>query len=174
MRPRLPGWITGYVDIDQSRGSSGDAYFVDERARFRVYASHLRGYMHRWIVLTPWGMVRLHHILRADIGEDVHDHPFDFVSYILAGGYAETLRERDPACSGGDPWCYVCRVFSTGDVVRRRAEDLHRLVCVLPGTWTLVFAGPKRRVWGFQTPDGWVPWREYPAMRLDLEAGHVL
>lgn len=40
---------------------------------------------------------------------------------------------------------------------RRQAEALHRLVLPAGTTaWTLFFTWPKRREWGFETPDGWV------------------
>lgn len=44
-----------------------------------------------------------------------------------------------------------------GAVVFRKATALHRLV--LPegqDAWSLFIMGPKKRDWGFQTPDGWV------------------
>ena len=40
---------------------------------------------------------------------------------------------------------------------RRRAEDLHRLILPAGTTaWTLFITWPKRREWGFATPQGWV------------------
>jgi hypothetical protein len=115
-----------------------------------VYRSDIHDYMERWIVRTPWFMVRLHHILRSDRGVDLHDHPFDFVSVILRGGYTEV--------HGGS--CPGIASYRAGSVLFRRAEDLHRLVLDRPA-WTVVFTGPVRRTWGFSTPTGWVDWREY-------------
>lgn len=111
-------------------------------------------YMRRWrCVNAPrwlggWG-VRLHHIVRGDADRELHDHPFTFLSVVLWGGYLE-YRERGPA-----------RLYRAGSVLWRRAEALHRLE--LPGgsTWTLVFRGPVRRAWGFQTARGWVGWRDF-------------
>lgn len=110
-------------------------------------------YMHRWVLTTPWGTVRLHHIVRSDDDRCLHDHPWSFVSLILRGGYFDITADAER-------WCRA------GTIVRHRAEDAHRLV-VLPRsvgtTWTLVFTGPRRRKWGFHTPDGWVYWREFLA-----------
>ena len=40
---------------------------------------------------------------------------------------------------------------------RRRAEDLHRLILPAGTTaWTVFITWPKRREWGFATPQGWV------------------
>lgn len=107
-------------------------------------------YMERWTLTTPLGQVRLHHILRGDDDRHFHDHPFDFVSLILAGGYMEH-RPGKPQ-----------RVCLPKTLVRHRAEDLHYLK-LLGGrpAWTLVFATPKRREWGFATEEGWVDARDY-------------
>lgn len=106
-------------------------------------------YMRRWILRTPLGMVRVHHILRSDQDRHFHDHPMDFTSVILSGGYVEHRPGRRP-----------CR-WEPGDIVTRRAEDLHRIELLGRSAWTLVFASPYRRVWGFQTEDGWVPASAY-------------
>lgn len=118
---------------------------------FRIYRHDLGDYMQRWILQTPWGALRVHHILRSDAGTDLHDHPFDFWSLLLTGGYEE-IRALGPLVES--QW------YPRLSLVRRRAEDLHRLIVPSP-VWTLVWAGPRRRGWGFQTPDGWVSWREY-------------
>lgn len=115
----------------------------------RIYRHDIGDYMHRWLVLTPLGGVRLHHILRSDAGRDLHDHPWDFVSLLLHGQYTE-IRE---AGSAG-------QVYGAGSILFRKAETCHRLVLDAP-VWTLVLCGPLRREWGFRTGTGWVNWRAY-------------
>jgi hypothetical protein len=61
--------------------------------RFAFFASHIGDYMHRWIFKHPWGTVRLHHILRSDDDRHLHDHPFNFVSLLLTGGYTEVTAD---------------------------------------------------------------------------------
>lgn len=92
-------------------------------------------YMHRWILHHPWGTLRLHHILRSDAAREPHDHSWDFTSLLLTGGYWEVFE--------GSRWWRP--QFS---LVRRRAEDLHRVELARP-VWTLVATGPERREWGF-------------------------
>lgn len=146
---RLPPFLTGL-------GDRGQPY--DPPGNWAVYASLIGDYMRRWLVRTPWGTLRLHRILRADDDRDLHDHPFDFTSLILRGGYTEVrVAGTDP---DGDPE-HVARTFRRGDVVRRRAEDLHAIRTVFPGTLTLVVSGTHRRKWGYQTTQGWTYWREY-------------
>lgn len=107
-------------------------------------------YMERWSLSTPLGQIRLHHILRSDNDRHFHDHPFDFVSIILRGGYIEYRPDERP------------RLFLPKDFLYRRAEQLHYLKLIGTRTaWTLVLAGPRRRAWGFMTADGWVDARDY-------------
>lgn len=106
-------------------------------------------YMRRWTFSTPWGMLRLHNILRSDSREHFHDHPFDFKSVILKGGYTEYTPNREP------------RKYVQLDVNVKKAEDLHYLVLNSESVWTFVFAGLRRRDWGFQTEHGWVTASKY-------------
>lgn len=140
-------------------------------ARFALYRHHLVDpddgpYMLRYIVQTPWGTVRLHNIRRSDRDRFLHDHPWDFWSLLLTGGYVETLpgtvRERVSLMHGAVAWKEVPnrRVWPWLSLVRHAAEDLHGLVLDQP-IWTLVWTGPRRRDWGFQTDRGWVYWRTY-------------
>lgn len=145
MRARLPGWISG-------RDATGRSW--EPAGRWGLYRSCIRSYMDRIILKTPWGTLRLHWILREDRGLDHHDHPFDFASFVLRGGYWEVL-----AGDGRVRW------FGPGSLVQRRAEQAHTIVRVHPRTLTLVLSGPKRRDWGFLTPAGWRHHRDWRGER---------
>jgi hypothetical protein len=139
-------------------------------ARFAVYRHHLSEggdpYMLRYILQTPWGTLRLHNIRRSDRDRHLHDHPWDFTSFLLTGGYTEELpgsrRVRISLAHGGVAWKDEPnrRVWPWLSVVRHAASDLHKLHLTAP-VWTLVWTGPRIRDWGFQTEDGWVCWRTY-------------
>lgn len=159
----IPAFLSGL-------NPDGTTYVPD--SRWAIYASHIETggsrYMSRWIVQTPWGGLRLHRIHRADADDHPHDHPFDFTSLILAGGYTEEREFRTPddaktALSWGDSirGRRIWRAFVRGDFISRKATDFHRLIYVAPSTWTLVWFGPKRQSWGFLTADGKIPWRRY-------------
>jgi len=88
----------------------------------------------------------------------------------MRGGYSERrcmVSERPIPDPDVRPWGrYEIVKLGTvlrrpGSVVLRRAEELHQVTDVLPGTLTLVLWGRKRRPWGFQTEFGWVAWRSY-------------
>ncbi len=106
-------------------------------------------YLRRFYLTPPsWrGRVFLHHILEPDAGRDVHDHPWPFVSVTLGGGYDELV-------------VYVrgygateLRQTKIGSVLFNPATHVHRILRVLPNTWTLVFAGQTTRSWGFWTTE---------------------
>lgn len=138
-------------------GTNKDGSPYEPKGSWGVYASHLTDYMRRWIVKTPFGMLRLHRILRRDLDRDPHDHPFDFVSIVLFGGYVEELY----GIKGGKPESCETIWHTAGSVIRRKAEDAHRICYVQPSTTTLVLTSGKKRSWGFYTHQGWIPWRSY-------------
>lgn len=118
-----------------------------------------RDYMRRWVLFTPWGALRIHHILRSDADRHFHDHPMDFVSIILRGGYIEHRPGSAPRRCG------------PGSVIKRQAEDLHRLQLLGKSAWTFVLAGPARRKWGFATEDGWIVAGRYESWKKNSKSG---
>jgi hypothetical protein len=110
-------------------------------------------YLLRWRTVQPTknnGGIYLHCILRDDDDRALHDHPWDFHSHIIQGSYREITSE-DPEGT----------VYGPGTVRYVTAETLHRLVVVEGPVWTIVCMGKKRRDWGFQCPQGWIPWQEF-------------
>lgn len=106
-------------------------------------------YMRRYYLeRTKQRSVRFHQIFLSDRGHDLHDHPWDFTSFVLSGRYVELnpLGQQE---------------FAAPTVIHRSAESLHRLVLPDGPVWTYVITGPVRRKWGFQTAGRWVPWDEY-------------
>jgi hypothetical protein len=113
-------------------------------------------YMVRYkLFRCPWFKIFLHHILRSDEDEELHDHPWNFVSLILWSGYHEILPTKGHPSVPDWP-----RRIRTGAVVRHRAADAHRLILERPA-WTLVAVTGKKRHWGFWTKDGWLPYEEF-------------
>ena len=112
-------------------------------------------YLIRWHLIpeNPYWNVFLHHINGYDQGRDLHDHPWNFWTVVLRGGYVED-------CTRGAVLDVriVARWDGLGQPLlhRRDAAHLHRIVYASPNTWTLVFTGRRRRVWGFQTDHGWI------------------
>lgn len=144
------------------------------------YIDHLGGYMHRWIARLRWLQIRIHHILRSDKDRFLHDHPFDFFSIILWGGYIEhregcRCEESKKYLAALDTfgiktfsdllpnwWEPPCREYKAPAIIYRKAEDFHRIQLIndVP-TWTLVFASRYFRKWGFLTDKGWIESNKY-------------
>jgi hypothetical protein len=118
--------------------------------------------------LTRWTLARLgtlamylHRFQRSDADEP-HDHPWPFVSIILAGGYWEWTPAAAWA-SGDGPM--QRRWYGPGRILVRPAHWIHRVEIPAGGeAWTLIVHGAKVRSWGFWCPvAGFVPWRAHLA-----------
>ena len=112
-------------------------------------------YMTRWIFFlpNPYFNIYLHKFHASDdTSVGMHDHPWNFLSIVLKGCYREMIRYKP----GGFDNVVSRRWLS---VAFRRAESAH-YVLLEPGkgtTWSLLFTGRRRRIWGFYTPSGWRP-----------------
>lgn len=108
--------------------------------------------------------VLLHYFPRADDDACLHDHPWDFRTTILEGGYVENLPPQHWVTNSqlGPEWDQNTDWHLRDKTLEHKAEDLHCVSRVLFGTWTLVRTGPRRRPWGFHPPGQlWQPWRQY-------------
>lgn len=89
--------------------------------------------------------------------EDFHDHPWDFRTFVLWGGYVdERLRgyRSTPGRPGKTP-IIDREVMKPGMTRKRLATHAHRTSSET-GAVTLVFTWPKSRTWCRGTPDNWV------------------
>jgi hypothetical protein len=121
----------------------------------RLVDLELVGYLHRWCVKprSKGENQYLHHILAPDYPV-LHDHPWDFKSLILSGGYTE-MTPNGPV------------QHSAGDVYSRRATDLHYITEVQANTWTMIFTGPTLRDWGFLHNDQWISHADFTERRVE-------
>jgi hypothetical protein len=122
-------------------------------------------YLTRWTLLGQrfkgdGNAVFLHRFQRSD-ADEMHDHPWPFISIILSGGYWENT--PGPGWSNGvGP--IQRRWFNPGRVLYRPARWIHS-VEIPDGkeAWTLILRGKKQRSWGFWCPNGYTPWRVHIA-----------
>ena len=125
------------------------------REHFEITRAGADKYLTRW---TLWGKrgdnyhskLFLHYFHRGDAENYCHDHPWAFWSLILWGGYYEVT-------PNGRQW------YGLGSFLKRPAEWQHR-VEIPEGrhAWTIVWAGPKTRLWGFICPGkGWMYWQDH-------------
>lgn len=96
-----------------------------------------------FVQCTAW-CVYLHRVHNHDPDRHVHSHPRPMWSLILRGGYVEMYMRLE-----GKIEHYGYRRFRAGQLNVIRPDEYHRIVEVLPGTWTLVIGGRRFREWGF-------------------------
>lgn len=127
------------------------------------------------LIQTPWFGVYLHKILLPDNDINLHDHPWDMVSVILSGGYKEifmTFKEQTYDDDGSirsyrgshqrRHWTRWSVHSMKGGGKYKYQNDLHKIISLdKTPTWTLLFVGPRKRQWGYQTKDGWVARKDY-------------
>lgn len=118
-------------------------------------------YLRRWFIYLnpkyPDFRIFLHNIRLSDHDRSLHDHPWDFKTFIIKGGYKEHLEDGS------------YRTGWSGRTFENKAEHVHRLE-LKPGqsTWTILKVGRARRVWGFHDKEkGWVDWRTYLGLPPD-------
>lgn len=113
-----------------------------------------------YLVKTPWFSVMLHRIFRPDRQRDLHDHPWNFRSFVLWGHYMEEYRDA----AGGAPDSAVLQRRIVRWYNRKTTQDRHRIAwCSRSPVWTLVITGRDKRTWGFWVEDGtrFVKWKDY-------------
>lgn len=125
------------------------------------------------IIDLPWFGLYLHIIRRCDMGRDLHDHPWGFVTLILSGGYTErwapdgmyaVRAARDLVPTDQRHW-------RRGSVHRIRYGEFHSISHLDRQVWSLVFRGPRRSSWTFATSRGLVDNDEY-ARQVWAKAAH--
>jgi len=124
----------------------------------------------------------IHRFMRSD-ADDPHDHPWNFWTYVISGGYTEVCYDRmKPAVEGGQftkYWTKTIKRREVGTLARRHAHDIHQVVVDRPyemnelklAPFTFCLIGPRFREWGFWTlaDNGgtFTDWRKYLGIRAD-------
>lgn len=90
----------------------------------------------------------LHKFLKSD-SEDLHDHPWDFTTIILTGGYWEYTPNNK-------------RWYGPGSIIKKKASDYHRIeLDPTKTTWTLFIPGKQKQDWGFKVGNDWIHHEKY-------------
>jgi len=99
-------------------------------------------------VETPWFSVRLHHWFGPDDDRAPHDHPWDFTTFVLKGGYTDASPDGD-------------QHLRAPAIARRSALHQHTVYPDPGGAWTIIVTGPKIRRWGFWVKGKFVKMNKY-------------
>lgn len=96
--------------------------------------------------LTGYWAARLHHINRADHDRDLHNHPFDYRTFVVRGWYDEVYLDASGA--------QRTRRIGRGQTAYSKGA-FHRIAAVSPGgVWTVFVMGKNRGEWGFRVKTG--------------------
>lgn len=143
-------------------------------------------YLVRYIVFkSKYGCFYIHRFMRSD-SDDPHDHPWNFITYIVSGGYKEKFYDLDKptqnsnaqAYFGADAkftsfWTPRTNVRLPGSFAFRRATDIHQVVVDRPYLMHEIEQAPltacimfsRQRNWGFwplkDRGSKFVDWRRY-------------
>lgn len=117
----------------------------------------------------------IHRFLRSD-RDDLHDHPWNFGTYVVKGGYREQVPNSQEF--GGPNYRINERSTERNQWATRKAEQLHRVVVDQELTYvqkdqatiTLCFTGRTRRDWGFVKDGKWVFWKRYLGLPDDVKS----
>jgi hypothetical protein len=104
----------------------------------------------------------LHHFLKSD-PDDVHDHPWGYMTWVIKGGYYEWEPTFD---AQGNMTGELSHWRGVGHIRFRSATSYHRIE-LAPETdcWTIFIPGTQRREWGFLVNNVWVQYEKYLAAR---------
>jgi hypothetical protein len=124
--------------------------WLEKRGSSRMIMRNELPYLKRYYLFrSNWLTVLLHEFWSSD-PDDVHDHPWANITFLLKGSYKEY--EVDGKCNIRKP----------GFVRFRSAEQFHRIeVNSKNRPWSIFTHFKRVRPWGFLTKDGWVPASEY-------------
>lgn len=106
--------------------------------------------------------IYIHKFLKGD-PDDVHDHPWSYATFILAGGYYEWVPVFNTL---GEKINEIRYWRGPGHFRICRPDSYHR-VELKPGVtaWTLFMPGPHKRQWGFLVDNKWIHNDNYLADR---------
>jgi len=157
------------IDWHEKRGT-----FIDIRGRYNPTL-----YLRRYPLFPKsawWAVynVYVHRFFRSD-ADVPHDHPWNFLTYVVKDGYTEDVWERtDAPIRHHRDYKKVSYNRLQGGWIFRKATHLHRVVLgrefaesdILKTPITVCFIGRRQREWGFMekinTPkQTWTRWETF-------------
>jgi hypothetical protein len=89
------------------------------------------------LLKTPWLNIYLHKLDAPSWHPECHDHPWNFVAFLIWNGYLERIGDID----------YRRR---PGTFLYRPAEFAHNVITPYGTSWSIIFTTSKKREWGFK------------------------
>lgn len=111
-------------------------------------------YLTRYSLFNVYFFSAKIHVIHKSDPEEPHDHPWNYVSIILKGGYWEVTNSYPRALD-------VLKWHKPGSILFRNGNKLHRLVVpVSKKCVSLILCSKKYRDWGFLKGYKWTSHKE--------------
>jgi hypothetical protein len=150
----------------------------NHKRAYVIYGDSDRPYLMRYLVVkNPYVNVFIHKFLRSD-DPFPHDHPWNFWSYVVSGGYTEQRFDRAKAkhnhAEYTQYWTQSSEIRLPGSLAYRKFKDIH--LVDLDRTYgldeldlaptTICVTGRRLQEWGFWLDDRtYLDWREFLKIR---------
>ncbi len=109
-------------------------------------------YLYRWVFVFFGFSIRLHHWIRSDDKRFMHNHPWDFLTIVLKGGYTDVSnsgKKQYRSDLGKEVPILELDELKSGSISFRKASHCHYVDVPEGGAWTLLFCGRPKQKWGF-------------------------
>lgn len=93
-------------------------------------------YLYRWVLILFGYSFRLHHWVKSDDNRHLHDHAWNFYTFIIRGHYYDVTESGEEK-------------MEASTITYRNAEHKHYVRVPEGGCWTLLLTGKRVRKWGF-------------------------
>lgn len=141
------------------------------------YISENRGKVLAEVYLVRYNLIKnryfslyIHRFLKDDL-DDLHDHPWNFATFMVQGSYTEVFYNGKAKNSFDPEFTSIVNYRSVKNLrfVTRKGDDFHKVVLdkqysletMNDAPLTIFLAFTKYKNWGFITPNGWVHSRDY-------------
>lgn len=102
-------------------------------------------YLTRWVLIRKRKFALYFHKFHRSDAEDLHDHPWSFISIILWRGYYEQTFKKNGDCCG-----YEIKKIWPGSILYRKSSHAHRVILHNgKPAYTLVIRFKDNVNWGF-------------------------
>lgn len=115
-------------------------------------------YAYRWVFIFFGMSIRLHKWVRSDDKRYMHDHAWNFRTFVLKGYYHDISEYNGAEICERVKW-----------TAYRKATHKHFVDIPKGGAWTLLFCSKPYRKWGF-----WVNGKFYRPLRFFSRHGHPI
>ena len=136
--------------------------FIIGRAKKTTLKREGKPYLVRITLFScPWFSIKLHKALMSDPAIP-HDHPWNYMSIILWGGYWEETLQQGIAAA--ETSYIIKKWYGPGSILFRKGDKFHKLI-IPEGKFSLslIFTGRKWREWGFY--DFYKGWRSHKEIK---------